>query len=93
MADDDRDDKGRKDNILRFAKAQRERPDWVRNAILGEKGQPLAVLASAVAFLEAEMPDHFAFDEMLGAPVLMLPLEDEEGFTRRPATDADVNAV
>jgi predicted P-loop ATPase len=81
------------ENILRFSKAQRSRPDWMANAILGDTGKPLAVLASAVAVLEAELPDYFGFDDMLYAALLMRPLGEEEGFTPRPVTDEDVGKL
>jgi predicted P-loop ATPase len=64
--------------------------------ILGERGQPLAVLANAVTALTATMPRAFAYDEMLCAPMLMQPLEEEIGgnnFVPRPITDVDVGIV
>jgi hypothetical protein len=86
---------GSDDKIVRLSQMQREAPTWIHDAVFGETGKLLAVLASAVAALKAEMPDYFALDEMLGAPVLMHPLEDQEvdKFLIRPMTDADVSAV
>jgi predicted P-loop ATPase len=86
---------GRDDKIVRLSKVQREGPSWVHDAVIGDNGRLLAVLASAVAALKAEMPDYFALDEMLGAPMLMHTLEnmDREEFAPRPMTDADVSVV
>jgi predicted P-loop ATPase len=81
------------DNILKFAQMQREGPEWFRDAITDENGEPLAVVASAVAMLEAEMSEHFALDEMLGTALLMKSLDDEDCFTPRPVTDVDVIAL
>jgi predicted P-loop ATPase len=67
--------------------------NWLQDCIQGETGRPLPVLASALAALRAFMPDFFAFDEMLCAPMLMKPLEDLIGFTPRPVTDVDVGIV
>jgi hypothetical protein len=53
------------DNILQFAKIQQDGPEWLRAAIMGKHGEPLAVVANAIAALEANMPEHFGFDEML----------------------------
>jgi len=49
-------------------------------------------LANVLAGLRAELPGHFAFDEMLCVPMLMEALRDEErlSFTPRPCTDVDV---
>ena len=61
--------------------------------MLGESGRPLAILANALIALRAVMPNAFAFDEMLRAPLLMQALEDKPGFTPRPVTDVDVGIV
>ena len=51
------------------------------------------MLASALIALRAEMPDTFAFDEMLRAPVLMQSLTGDTDFVPRPCTDVDVGIV
>ena len=61
--------------------------------MLGETGKPLAVLANALIVLRAVMPDTFAFDEMLRAPLLMRALEDVPDFMPRAVTDVDVGMV
>ena len=63
--------------------------------MLGETGNPLPVLASALVALRAIMPDALAFDEMLGCTMLMRPLDlmsSSEPLDRfpRPVTDIDV---
>jgi predicted P-loop ATPase len=71
-----------------------EDPPWLDKCVFGDSGRPLAVLANALAVLRAEMPDAFAYDEMLCAPLLMQALEDElPDFTPRPVTDVDVAIV
>jgi predicted P-loop ATPase len=68
-------------------------PVWLHQCVLGDSGKPLAVLASALAVLRAELPDTFAYDEMLCAPMLMKTLEQEPGFVPRLVTDVDVSIV
>jgi predicted P-loop ATPase len=73
---------------------QREqRTAWLKDAICGDTGKPLAVLANALTVLRAVMPNTFAYDEMLCIPMLLRPLERVEGFTARPLTDVDVALV
>jgi predicted P-loop ATPase len=67
--------------------------DWQENCILGETGKLLAVLANALAAIQAAMPRSFTFDEMLCVPMLMHSLKDEPDFTPRPVTDVDVGLV
>jgi predicted P-loop ATPase len=86
MADDD--------NIIRLAQLQARDPAWFIDCVKGENGRPIAVLASAIVAIQAEWPDHFAFDEMLQAPMLMHPLgDDEAGFAPRPVRDVDVGII
>jgi hypothetical protein len=66
---------------------------WLAACIKGETGKPLAVLASVLIGLRAQWPDHFHFDEMLCAPMLMQPLDNEIDFEPRPVTDIDVGLV
>jgi predicted P-loop ATPase len=76
------------------AKLQQNEPAWLANCVLGETGKPLAVLANALAALRSEMPDAFAYDEMLCAPLLMQALEHGlPDFTPRAITDVDVGIV
>jgi predicted P-loop ATPase len=76
-----------------LAKLPANEPAWLANCVNGETGKPLSVLANALAALRAEMPDVFAYDEMLCAPLLMQALEDEPCFVPRPVTDVDVGVV
>ena len=71
------------DNIVRLAELQQNRAPWLAECVLGETGKPLAVLANALIVLRAVMPDTFAFDEMLRAPLLMRALEDVPDFMPR----------
>jgi predicted P-loop ATPase len=69
-------------------------PAWLLNqCVLSDTGKPLPVLASALAVLRAELPDAFAYDEMLCAPILMKELEENPDFAPRPVTDVDVGIV
>jgi hypothetical protein len=70
-----------------------DNPSWLDQGVRSDTGKPLAVLASALAVLRAEMPDTFAYDEMACAPMLMKALEDDQGFAPRPVTDVDVGIV
>ena len=81
------------DNIVRLAELQQNRAPWLAECVLGETGKPLAVLANALIVLRAVMPDTFAFDEMLRAPLLMRALEDVPDFMPRAVTDVDVGMV
>lgn len=68
-------------------------PRWLSDC-LGEPGkEPLPILANVMIGLRAEWPNHFAFDEMLCAPVLMKPLEPADSFSPRPVNDVDVGKV
>ncbi len=69
------------------------RSTWLQDCILNNSGKPLAILANALTGLRAVMPDTFAYDEMLNAPLLMRPLENLDGFRARPLTDVDVGLV
>ena len=57
------------DNIIKLAEVQ-DRALWLSECVLGETGKPLAVLANALIVLRVVVPDAFAFDEMLCAPLL-----------------------
>jgi hypothetical protein len=82
------------DNIIRLSQLHQERdPSWFADCVKGATGRPLAVLANAIVAIEAELPKHFAFDEMLQAPLLMLSLRDEPNYVPRPVTDVDVGIV
>jgi predicted P-loop ATPase len=67
--------------------------NWLKNCILNNSGKPLAILANALIGLRAVMPDTFAFDEMLNAPLLMRPIGNMDDFRPRPLTDIDVGIV
>jgi predicted P-loop ATPase len=73
---------------------QEEGPEWHGECIKGSTHKPLPILANAVIGLRAEMPDAFAYDDMLCAPILMQPLDAAEAdFSPRPCTDVDVGIV
>ena len=81
---------GTTDNIVKLA-AYQGTSDWHNQCIKGTTGKPLPNLANALIGLGAEMPDAFAYDEMLCAPMLMFPLDETEvNFSPRPCTDVDV---
>lgn len=69
---------------------------WLRYCVMDRRGNPLPVLASALAGLRGDpaLADCFAYDEMLGAVLLMAPLPGQDDFhERRPVTDTDVGIV
>jgi len=68
-------------------------PSWFDQCVLSDTWKPLPVLASALAALRVEMPDTFAYDEMMRAPMLMRALRGDNNFTPRPVTDIDVGIV
>ena len=81
-------------NLDRKQRAKQSEPAWLNRCILGETGKPLAVLANALIALRAALPDLFAYDAMLCAPILLRALaRDETDFTPRPVTDVDVGLV
>lgn len=80
-------------NIVRLAQLQAQHADWIDTCIKGETGKPLPILANALIGLRAELPQHFALDEMLCAPMLMRSLDEAQDFAPRPLTDVDVGVV
>lgn len=74
-------------------KPLKDGPAWWTRCVLGDTGKPLPVLANALAALRAELPDSFAYDEMLCAPLLMRPLESKPRFAPRPLADVDVGIL
>jgi predicted P-loop ATPase len=81
------------DNILRLAELQQKDVGWLEECIKGESGKPLSVLANVLIGLRAQWADHFYYDEMLCAPVLMKSLTGESTFALRTVTDVDVGLV
>jgi predicted P-loop ATPase len=78
------------DNVIPFSGRS---TTWLKNCIFNNSGKPLAILANALTGLRAVMPDTFAYDEMLNAPLLMQPLGNVDDFRPRPLTDIDVGLV
>ena len=68
-------------------------PDAWRSQCIHEGDKLLPVLANVLVCLRCVMPDTFAYDEMLRAPMLMCPLRGEPDFLPRPITDNDVGFV
>src|SRR5262249_12455024 len=66
---------------------------WLNSCLKGETQKPLPNLANALIGIRAQWPDHFQFDEMLCAPMLMKSLVGENSFTPRPVTDIDVGIL
>ena len=80
--------------VIELDRAREQSTRWLANCICGETGKPLPVLANVLIGLRAVMPDAFAYDEMLGAPMLMRALsKGDAGFQVRPCTDVDVGLV
>jgi predicted P-loop ATPase len=68
-------------------------PPWLDDCIISDTGKPLPILANAMIALSSMMPAHFAWDEMLCAPMLVQALDSEPTFTPRPLADVDVTFV
>ena len=80
--------------VIRLARAPRDKvAGWLASCICGETGKPLPNLANVLIGLRTQWQNHFTFDEMLCAPMLMKPLADESNFQPRPLTDIDVGLV
>jgi predicted P-loop ATPase len=62
-----------------------DEPAWLEDCLKTDTNKPLPVLANVLRGLRAEMPDTFAYDEMLCAPTFTA--------TGRPVTDVDVTSV
>jgi predicted P-loop ATPase len=81
-------------DLVKEARKRQSKPKWHSECVKGDTGKPLPVLANALIGLRAEMPDHFAHDEMLCAPRLMQRLDEAEtDFEPRPCSDVDVGIV
>ena len=66
---------------------------WLGRCQLSASGKAIPNLNNTLLGLRAVLPDHFAYDQMLCAPMLVKPLEGEKGFTARPVTDVNVGIV
>jgi predicted P-loop ATPase len=80
------------DNIIKLAELFDRDPEWIHDCITGANGRILPNVANILVALRADpkLIDCFAFDQMLQAPLLTRPLDDNEGFEPRPLTDTDV---
>jgi predicted P-loop ATPase len=79
--------------VIELDQAREQSTKWLADCICSDTGKPLAILANALIGLRAVMPDTFAYDEMLAAPMLMRALKKQTPFTPRPITDDDVGIV
>jgi hypothetical protein len=79
--------------VIELDQLREQSTKWLDDCICGETGKALSVLRNALIGLRAVMPDTFAYDEMLCAPMLMRPLEKQGQFSPRPVTDVDVGMV
>ena len=79
--------------IIELDRRREQNMAWLANCITGETNKPLAILANALTGLRAVIPQRFAYDLMLRAPMLMAPLKAESGFKPRPVSDVDVGLV
>jgi predicted P-loop ATPase len=79
--------------VIRLDRERGIRKQAQRLRLPGGTDRPIPNLATVMDRLRAELPRHFAFDEMLRTTMLMEALKDEErlGFTPRPCTDVDVS--
>jgi len=82
----------RDEKIVELDRAREQSTAW-QNKCIFENGKLLPILANANIAIEAVMPQTFAYDEMLRAPFLMMPLKPESKFKPRPVRDVDVGIV
>jgi predicted P-loop ATPase len=66
---------------------------WLAACILSDSGKAVANLANALTGLRALLAEHFGFDEMGRAPILVKPLKPNSTFVPRVVTDGDVTLV
>ena len=81
------------DGVLRLAAINDANADWIGSCISDADGRPLPILANVLIALRSQWPEHFAYDEMLCAPVLAKSLTGENDFVPHPVTDVDVALV
>jgi hypothetical protein len=79
--------------VIELDRVREQAMAWLTECICGETGKPLPNLANVLIGLRAVLPDTFAYDEMLCAPMLMRALAKEREFAPRPVTDVDVGIV
>ena len=80
------------DRIVELDRAREQSTAWLAKCII-ENGKLLPILANTLIAIEAVMPQAFAYDEMLRAPILMMPFKPECNFKPRPVRDVDVGIV
>src|SRR5687768_15871647 len=74
-------------------KARRLDDDWAKRCVLNDKDNPISVVGSCIVALEALMPEHFAFDEMLCHVVLRRSLQTDETIPPRSLVDNDLTKI
>jgi Virulence-associated protein E len=91
---DQRDPESYARRQIEKAQAKSGNASWLQACIYeGEK--PLPILANVLTALRAQWSDHFCYDEMLRAPVLVLPITEftDQFFQPRAVTDVDVGQL
>jgi hypothetical protein len=78
--------------VVELDRAREQSTVWLAKCIM-ENSKPLPILTNAIIAIEAVMPQTFAYDEMLRAPLLTAPLKQEHGFKPRIVRDVDVSIV
>jgi predicted P-loop ATPase len=82
------------DFVSNARKKKQNRAKWLDKCIKSDTGKPLPILANALIGLRAEMPEMFAYDEMLCVTMLVRPVDEPKNdFTPRPCSDVDVGVV
>jgi hypothetical protein len=87
--------KNSEEDSEKFRARNTRRESWLSDCIRsdGKNSKPLPVLANALIGVRAVWPDAVAYDQMLCAAVLLLPLKRENNFAPRPLTDVDVGIM
>jgi predicted P-loop ATPase len=80
------------DRVIALDLAREQSTSWQSKCII-ENGKLLPILANALIAIEAVMPQAFAYDEMLRAPILMVPFKPESNFKPRLVRDVDAGTV
>jgi predicted P-loop ATPase len=80
------------DRVIALDLTREQSTSWQSKCII-ENGKLLPILANALIAIEAVMPQAFAYDEMLRAPILMVPFKPESNFKPRLVRDVDAGTV
>jgi hypothetical protein len=81
--------------VISLDRQRQRETEWLALCIMteGREPKPLPVLHNVLIGLRHVWPDHFGYDEMRRAPVLLRALDGRNDFAPRPINDIDVGLV